>query len=131
MAVEIDSERSIGVLYQPLDVVVRDELRRRSVSGELAPGTPVVTLQSLDPIFVDFTLPQQQLAQISVGQKVGVGVELHDADLAVHGTQGVHVADGSAVPGPLGVNPQITIMALATRLATHLATHEEVPACRS
>jgi choline dehydrogenase-like flavoprotein len=53
-----------------------------------------------------------------------------DADLAVHGVRGVHVADGSAVPGPLGVNPQITIMALATRLAHHLLG-TEVPACRS
>ena len=33
---------------------------------------------------------------------------------------GVHVADASAVPSSLGVNPQITIMALATRLAYHL-----------
>ena len=43
-----------------------------------------------------------------------------DADLAVRGVAGVHVADGSAVPSSLGVNPQITIMALATRLAFHL-----------
>jgi choline dehydrogenase-like flavoprotein len=43
-----------------------------------------------------------------------------DGDLAVHGVRGVHVADGSAVPSSLGVNPQITIMALATRLAFHL-----------
>jgi choline dehydrogenase-like flavoprotein len=53
-----------------------------------------------------------------------------DGDLALHGARGVHVADGAAVPGPLGVNPQITIMALATRLAHHLA-QTEVPACRS
>ena len=53
-----------------------------------------------------------------------------DARLAVHGVRGVHVADGAAVPGPLGVNPQITIMALATRLAHHLLG-TEVPACRS
>jgi choline dehydrogenase-like flavoprotein len=53
-----------------------------------------------------------------------------DRDLAVHGTHGIHIADGSAVPGPLGVNPQITIMALATRLAGHLAGTPEA-ACRS
>jgi len=33
---------------------------------------------------------------------------------------GLHVADASAVPTSLGVNPQITIMTLATRLAFHL-----------
>jgi len=32
------------------------------------------------------------------------------------------VCDGSAVPSSLGVNPQLTIMALATRLADHLAS---------
>ncbi len=40
-----------------------------------------------------------------------------DGDLQVHGCAGVYVADGSAVPSPPGVNPQLTIMALATRLA--------------
>ena len=43
-----------------------------------------------------------------------------DADLALHGVAGVHVADGSVVPTALGVNPQLTIMALATRLAFSL-----------
>jgi choline dehydrogenase-like flavoprotein len=47
-----------------------------------------------------------------------------DGDLAVHGVRGVHVADGAAVPSALGVNPQLTIMALATRLAFRLL---EVP----
>jgi DNA-binding GntR family transcriptional regulator len=42
MAVEIDAVRPIGALHQPLDVVVRDELRRRIVSGQLAPGARLI-----------------------------------------------------------------------------------------
>jgi choline dehydrogenase-like flavoprotein len=43
-----------------------------------------------------------------------------DADLKLHGADGVYVADASVIPSSIGVNPQITIMALATRLAYHL-----------
>jgi choline dehydrogenase-like flavoprotein len=41
-------------------------------------------------------------------------------DHRVHGTTNLHVSDGSAVPTALGVNPQLTIMAFATRLASQL-----------
>jgi choline dehydrogenase-like flavoprotein len=51
-----------------------------------------------------------------------------DGDLRLHGMEGVHVADGSVVPSSLGVNPQMTIMALATRLAFHLLDRGTVPA---
>ncbi len=36
------------------------------------PGDKVVTLQSLDEVFVDFNLPQQELSRIALGQAVGV-----------------------------------------------------------
>jgi len=43
---------------------------------------------------------------------------------ATHETHDVHnlwICDGSALPGALGVNPQMTILALATRAAPHIA----------
>jgi membrane fusion protein (multidrug efflux system) len=41
----------------------------------LAAGTQVVTLQALDPLYVDFFLPQQALADIKVDQTVAVHVD--------------------------------------------------------
>ncbi len=38
-----------------------------------------------------------------------------------HDVRGLFVVDASTVPGPLGVNPQITIMAMATRAAEKIA----------
>jgi choline dehydrogenase-like flavoprotein len=42
-------------------------------------------------------------------------------DHQVHDTRSLYVVDGAAVPSSLGVNPQVTIMALATRAAEKIA----------
>jgi choline dehydrogenase-like flavoprotein len=44
-----------------------------------------------------------------------------DLDHAVHDVPGLFVVDGSTVRGPIGVNPQLTIMATATRAAERIA----------
>jgi choline dehydrogenase-like flavoprotein len=46
-----------------------------------------------------------------------------DADHQVHDCAGLYVVDGAAVPSAIGVNPQITIMAMATRAAERIAAH--------
>lgn len=45
-------------------------IRQVDVGQYLNSGMTVVTLQALDPIYLDFNLPQQALAQIRDGQKV-------------------------------------------------------------
>jgi membrane fusion protein (multidrug efflux system) len=52
-------------------------VRQVDVGQYLAAGTMVVTLQALDPMFLDFYLPQQALGQIGVGQAVSVSVDAY------------------------------------------------------
>ena len=46
-----------------------------------------------------------------------------DTDHQCHDVKHLFVVDGSAVNGPLGVNPQLTIMAYATRAAERIERH--------
>jgi membrane fusion protein (multidrug efflux system) len=47
-------------------------IRQVNLGQILREGDPVVTLQTLDPIFVDFTLPQQELGRLHPGLPVRV-----------------------------------------------------------
>jgi choline dehydrogenase-like flavoprotein len=96
------------VVYPPIDAIgeLRDERDLdRLRSFDVRPGH--LTLMAFHP-----------LGTARADARPGHGVL--DADLKLRGVEGVYVADGSAVPSSIGVNPQITIMALATRLAYHL-----------
>jgi len=47
-------------------------IRQVNLGQYLQGGDPIVPLQSLDPIHVDFGLPQESLAQVAVGREVRV-----------------------------------------------------------
>jgi membrane fusion protein, multidrug efflux system len=50
-------------------------IRAVDLGQYLTAGTTVVTLQALDPLYVDFYLPQQALATLKVGQAVALQVD--------------------------------------------------------
>jgi membrane fusion protein (multidrug efflux system) len=52
-------------------------IRAVNAGQYISPGTVVVTLQALDPIFLDFFLPQQVLERVRVGQDVTVSVDTY------------------------------------------------------
>jgi membrane fusion protein (multidrug efflux system) len=50
-------------------------IRAVDLGQYLGPGTVIVTLQALDPIFVDFFVPQQAVDQVRLGQSITVKVD--------------------------------------------------------
>lgn len=52
-------------------------IRAVNLGQYLPAGTAIVPLQALDPIHVDFSLPERHLADLSVGQKVEVQVQAY------------------------------------------------------
>jgi membrane fusion protein (multidrug efflux system) len=43
----------------------------------VSPGTAITTLQQLDPIYVDFPVPEQSLGTLAIGQEVDVAVDAY------------------------------------------------------
>lgn len=50
-------------------------IRKIELGQYIAPGTSMVTLQALDPIRVDFPVPEQELSKLKVGRAVEVTVD--------------------------------------------------------
>ncbi len=95
------------VVYPPIEGI--SELRDGDLRPvrEWEPRASALTLLAFHP-----------LGTTRADARAGDGVV--DENLKVRGVDGLYVGDGSVVPSSIGVNPQITIMALATRLAFHL-----------
>src|SRR6516225_9935657 len=52
-------------------------IRAVDLGQYLGAGTPIVTLQALDPIYVDFYVPQQAVDQVRIGHKLTVKVDAY------------------------------------------------------
>ena len=50
-------------------------IRQANLGQYLAAGSPIVSLQSLNPIYVNFSVPQQVLGQVKVGDNVRLTTE--------------------------------------------------------
>jgi len=52
-------------------------IRQINLGQFLSAGTAIVSLQQINPLFVDFYLPQQALSSLSVGQPVSVSIDAY------------------------------------------------------
>jgi membrane fusion protein (multidrug efflux system) len=50
-------------------------LRKVNLGQFVNPGDPIVTLQSMDPIFLDFSLPEQRVGQVTEGTQIRATVD--------------------------------------------------------
>ena len=74
-------------------------------------GQPIVSLQTIDPIFVNFALPQQQLAQIKPGLKVRVTTD---------------ALPGRMIEGGItAVNPEVDVATRNIRVQATVANSQE------
>jgi membrane fusion protein (multidrug efflux system) len=55
-------------------------IRQVDLGQYLTAGTAIVTLQALDPILIDFYLPQQALAQVKIGQPVTAMIDTYPGE---------------------------------------------------
>jgi len=52
-------------------------IRQVDLGQYLAPGAEIVSLQSLDPIYADYSLPERYLGDLAVGQAIEVDVQAY------------------------------------------------------
>jgi len=77
---EVDSiQAQIGRKVLKAPFPGRLGIRQVNLGQYLSPGTPVVVLEAIDAVYVDFALPQQRLADVTVGMPVRMTAAANDA----------------------------------------------------
>jgi membrane fusion protein (multidrug efflux system) len=87
-------------------------LRQVNLGQIVEQGTPVVTLQTIDPIYVDFSLPQQQFSILATGTEVQVTTDAAPET----------VFNGQII----AVNPEIDQMTRSVRVRAKLSNKDEL-----
>ncbi len=77
-------------------------IRQVNLGQYLNPGTPITVLEGKEAVYVDFSLPQQRVANVHVGMPVRVALESNDDDPSAPPARAN--ADGGAAT-PQGVAP--------------------------
>jgi membrane fusion protein, multidrug efflux system len=80
-AAEAEQQALVNKKYIPALFSGRVGIRMVSVGQYLNAGTPVVSLQALDPIYLDFSVPQQNISMIDAGQKVSAMTDAYPGEL--------------------------------------------------
>jgi len=86
-------------------------LRQVNLGQIVEQGTPIVTLQTIDPIYVDFSLPQQRFSLLSPGTPVNLTTDAAPGE----------VFDGRII----AVNPEIDLSTRSVRVRATLANQGE------
>lgn len=61
-------------------------IRKINLGQYLNPGEPIVSLESLDPLYVNFSLPQQNFSDVKLGDKIEVTSDATSSQLTFEGT---------------------------------------------
>ena len=73
---QVEAQRALiaqKTIRAPFDGVLG--IRKVNLGQYLNPGDPIVNLQALDPVHVDFNLPEQRMNQVAIGTKVSLDVD--------------------------------------------------------
>ena len=86
-------------------------IRLVNLGQNLNEGEPIVSLQTIDPIFVNFSLPQQQIAQVKPGLKVRVTADAQP---------------GQVIEGEItAISPEVDVATRNIRVQATVANRQE------
>src|SRR5690348_4741653 len=98
-------------------------IRQVNLGQYLAAGNPIVSLQSLNPIYVNFSVPQQDMPHVKIGQTVRVTAD----DLTgMTFTGRVNALDSVVDPATRNVQIQATLSNPKSKLRPGMFTNVEV-----